>query len=67
MQFFIISTFIPYAISPRMTVVRYTLHQYFADMRGLILALISCLSPAVKGELHSFSHLLGNKNISQGI
>ena len=50
-----------------MTVVRYTVHLYLADVRGLLLALVSCLSPAVKGKLHFFSHLLGNKNISQRI
>ena len=67
MQFLIVRNFIPYAISPRMTVVRYKSHLYFADMRGLILALVSGLSPAVKGKLHFFSHLLGNKNISRRI
>jgi len=59
--------FIPHAISPRMTVVRYNSYLCFADMRGLILALVSCLVTAVIGELHFFSHLLGNNNISQGI
>ena len=67
MQFLIVRNCIPYAISPRMAVIRYKSNLYFTDVRSLILALVSGFSPAVKGKLHFFSHLLGNKNISQRI
>ena len=50
-----------------MKVDRSTLHWCLADLTGFIVTFVSSLSPAIIGKLHLFSHLLGNKNISQGI